>query len=641
MEMVGRCRSVVSFILVVLWAHLAFGYSGGSGTPQDPYRIATAADLIALGSTPTDYGGCFILTADIDLDPNLPGGRVFDSAVVAPDTNDATGWFDGPVFKGVLDGGGHTISNLTIRGRDYLALFGQLDYDATVKNLRLVDVDIVGAGHSLGGVVAYNCSGTLVNCSSAGMVSGADDVGGLVGYDYWGSVTQCYSSGKVSGASSVGGLIGQISGHSVGVGSRVVQSCSTAQVSGQAEVGGLVGRSHWGSVSLCLSLGQVSGTDNAGGLIGSNAGNVTQSYSAGVVAGSGQHVGGLLGFSDETANPHVDASFWDTQASGQATRAGGTGKTTAEMKTASTFLAAGWDFVAETAHGTDGTWWINEGKDYPRLSCQGPAGMVFVDIPGGTFEMGDHGGAGWLDERPVHTVTLTGFQMSKYEITNGQYAAYLNRALASGQIQVVGPMVYPSSSSSLWQRYCHTYTWDSASPIVYSQGHFAVRSQDGKDMSDHPVVDVTWYGAKAFCDYYGYHLPTEAWWEYAARGGYYDPYCDYPWGSNTVDCTKANCNECNPLNLRDYPLTSPVGYYGPQGGYGLCDMAGNVSEWCQDGWGLYSPSPADNPTGPTGERSRVVRGGSWHLEGIFCRVSRRHDVFPYDYAEGTGFRVCR
>jgi formylglycine-generating enzyme required for sulfatase activity len=647
MGVVGRYRAIMSFVLAGLWTSLAFGYSGGSGTAQDPYKIAAAADLIALGNTPGDYGMCFILTADIDLDPNLPGGRVFDGAVVAPDTNDATGWFDGPVFKGVLDGGGHSISHLTIRGRDYLALFGQLDYDATVKNLRLVDVDIVGLGHSIGGVVAYNCGGTLVNCSSVGRVSGGDYVGGLVGYDYWGSLTQCYSGGKASGVSSVGGLIGEISGYSVGVGTRVIRSCSTGQVSGQAEVGGLVGRSHWGSVSRCFSLGQVSGTDNVGGLIGSNAGNVTQSYSAGLVAGSGQDVGGLLGFSDDTANPRVDACFWDTQTSGQTASAGGTGKTTAQMKAAGTFLAAGWDFVAETANSTDDTWWANEGKDYPRLSWQGPVGMVFVDIPGGTFEMGDHEGAGNPDERPVHTVTLTGFQMSKYEVTNGQYAAYLNAAVAGGLIQVIGGVVYASSDTSRSQLYCDTLASSSYSQVEYGQGRFTVRSRGGKAMSDHPVVRVSWYGAKAFCDYYGYRLPTEAQWEYAARGGYHDPYYLYPWGNNSLDCTKANyfsgSSGCNPLNLKDYPYTSPVGYYGPQGAYGLCDMVGNVWEWCRDWYseGYYGVSPAGNPTGPAAGAYRVLRGGSWSYDGYYCRVSSRGWNHPDARYYGIGFRVSR
>ena len=98
-------------------------YSGGSGTAADPYQIATAADLIALGETPADYDKHFILTADIDLDPNLPGRKVFDKAVIAPDTNpnDMHSDFQGTPFGGVFDGNGHAISHLSIKGGGWLA----------------------------------------------------------------------------------------------------------------------------------------------------------------------------------------------------------------------------------------------------------------------------------------------------------------------------------------------------------------------------------------------------------------------------------------------------------------------------------------------------------------------------------------
>lgn len=96
-------------------------YSGGSGTTQDPYQIATAADLMALGETPADYDKHFVLTADIDLDPNLPGRKVFDNAVIA-------GAWKLP-FTGVFDGNDHTISHPTIVGEFSLGLFGQLGWN--------------------------------------------------------------------------------------------------------------------------------------------------------------------------------------------------------------------------------------------------------------------------------------------------------------------------------------------------------------------------------------------------------------------------------------------------------------------------------------------------------------------------------
>jgi hypothetical protein len=118
-------------------------------------------------------------------------------------------------------------------------------------------------------------------------------------------------------------------------------------------------------VTHSYSTGAVSGTGICiGGVLGANGGNLTQCYSAGAVKGN-PDVGGLVGSRNSTMN--VTACFWDTQTSGQTRSAGGTGKTTAEMKTAKTYLDAGWDFVGETANGTKDIWRIDEGEDYPRL----------------------------------------------------------------------------------------------------------------------------------------------------------------------------------------------------------------------------------------------------------------------------------
>ena len=137
--------SALAVCLIALPAHAK--YSGGTGEPNDPYQIATAEDLMLLGETPEDYGKHFILTADIDLDPNLPGRKVFDKAVIAPDTNDATTDVQGTPFTGVFDGNGHTISHLTITGKDYLGLFGQLASPAQVRELGAVGVNILGSGY--------------------------------------------------------------------------------------------------------------------------------------------------------------------------------------------------------------------------------------------------------------------------------------------------------------------------------------------------------------------------------------------------------------------------------------------------------------------------------------------------------------
>ena len=183
--------------LFVLPAHAKYG--GGTGEPNDPYQIATAADLIALGETPEDYSKHFILTADIDLDPNLPGRKVFDKAVIG-----AT-W--GPPFTGAFDGNGHTISNLTINGQ---GLFGQLESVAEVRDLGLINVNIFGPGDHIGGLVGWNY-GHVAATYSTGVVRWQSEVGGLVGYNA-GVVTHCYSAVAVSGNYNVGGLVGSNGG---------------------------------------------------------------------------------------------------------------------------------------------------------------------------------------------------------------------------------------------------------------------------------------------------------------------------------------------------------------------------------------------------------------------------------------------
>jgi len=658
--------------LLALPAHAKYG--GGTGEPNDPYLIFTPEQMNAIGAEPNDWGKHFKLTADIDL-------SAFDGKddrpafhIIAPDADPASIYYQGTAFAGVFDGSRHKVSHLTITGVSYLGLFGELAAGAQVHDLWIEDVNVTGSGdfiaalaaesrgsitrcYSTGvvnatgkvGELAYNVGGLVASnfgdvtlCHSTAAVAGGTYVGGFMGSN-WGIITQCYSTGAVRGAGSIGGFVGE--------NLSIVDRCyAEGPVGGEAYVGGLVGENYQGQVTDCRSRGEVSGNWSVGGLVGQNgalteAGKqaiVTRCYSAGAVHGQ-NYVGGLAGRNLAA----VTASFWDIRTSGQTTSAEGTGKTTAEMQTAKTFLEAGWDFVGKTANGAEGIWWISEGKDYPRLSWQGPAGMVFVDIPAGTFQMGNHHDVRADNARPVHAVTLDGFQISKYETTNAQYAEYLNAALAGGLIQVVNGEVYASSDANLTQPYCDTCASSSYSQIEYSQGRFTVRSRDGKAMSDHPAARVSWYGAKVFCDYYRYRLPTEAQWEYAARGGYHDPYYRYPWGSDIIDCSKANCKTdsgfCNPLNLTSWPYTVPVGYYGPQGAYGLCDMSGNLWEWCQDWYdaGYYSVSPASNPTGPTGGTYRVLRGGAWDVDGNSCDVDGRAVGDPLVRGQVVGFRVCR
>jgi hypothetical protein len=199
----------VGLFLLTIVSTAAAKYSGGSGAAQDPYQIATAADLIALGETPEDYDKHFILTADIDLDPNLPGRKIFDKAVIAPDTDPAYG-LQGTSFTGVFDGKGHTIMNLKVRGGNYLGLFGQARLGAKISNLGLELVDINGVGDYVGGLVGHigSRSSSVAASYSTGVVSGERYIGGLVGGNF-GSITTSLSACSVSGRVVGGGLVGE------------------------------------------------------------------------------------------------------------------------------------------------------------------------------------------------------------------------------------------------------------------------------------------------------------------------------------------------------------------------------------------------------------------------------------------------
>ena len=285
---------------------------------------------------------------------------------------------------------------------------------------------------------------------------------------------------------------------------------------------------------------------------------------------------------------------------------------------------------------------------------RGPQGMVFVSIPGGTFQMGDNFNEGETDERPVHTVTIGTFKMSKYEVTNAQYAEYLNAANTDGLIKVSGDVVYAASDSSNSQPYFDTHNYDSDSQIDYVGGTFTVLSKSGHDMSNDPVGEISWYGTKAFCEYYGYRLPTEAEWEYAARGGQHNPYYRFPWG-DTISHSHANywssssySYDVSPTegyhpsyNDGIYPYTSPVETF-TANGYGLHDMSGNVWEWCNDWYdsGYYNGSPQPDPQGPVSGSYRVIRGGCWYATAYYCRSAVRYRSIPGYRGGDCGFRPC-
>ncbi|MCX5635236.1 MAG: hypothetical protein NTW55_05295 [Planctomycetota bacterium] len=230
-------KTAATFILsltaiVTLAAGSAFGaYSGGTGEPNNPYKIAAKADLLALAANTADYGKCFTLTADVNLQ-----GQVFSNAIIASDAS----------FTGTFNGNGHKISNFTINGgsNDYLGLFGFVDTDGLVENLGIENFAVSGTS-CLGGLAGWNF-GNISNCYSTGTVSGTSFAGGLVGLSDNGNIGQCYSMSAVSGDGwSIGGLVGR--NYNAGI-NNCYSAGKVSSSAGSLFVGGLVGSNDSGSV---------------------------------------------------------------------------------------------------------------------------------------------------------------------------------------------------------------------------------------------------------------------------------------------------------------------------------------------------------------------------------------------------------
>jgi hypothetical protein len=293
MAMVVAVAAMMTFLLI---GTAAGKYNGGTGEPNDPYRIVTPQDLNDIGNYEEDWDKNFILINDVNLAQYT--GTQFK----------IIGRFDYPnnkPFTGVFDGNDHKIWNFTWNSTDgnCIGLFGFVDEYAQIKNLGLENVDVnVINGMYVGGLVGGSV-GEITHCYSTGSVSANECIGGLVG-DNEGTITNCYSTASVSGTWPVGGL--------VGVNYYMITNCrSTSSVWGQWCIGGLVG-GNWETISSCYSTGNVSGTWAIGGLAGSNGtsfARISSCYSSGIVSGD-ERVGGLVGSNAEgrIANCYSSAS---------------------------------------------------------------------------------------------------------------------------------------------------------------------------------------------------------------------------------------------------------------------------------------------------------------------------------------------
>jgi hypothetical protein len=282
----------IAVLLVLQSVAASLEFAGGTGEPNDPYQIATAEQLLSIGSEPTLMDKHFVLVNDIDLDPNGAAGQVFDGPVIAGDITNP--------FAGVLDGNGHSILNFTVEADSLFGLFGWVGSEGRVRDLGLIDVRISG---TKGGALAVRNGGTIEDCHVSGSIDGSSDVGGMVGENR-GFIAGCHSACGVTGMRHVGGLVGRSRGASVS------RSYATGLVAGDTNVGGLIGDVRETVVSRCYATGEVSGSREVGGLLGGASYTaISYCYATGAVEGNDRVGGGLS--ATPRVHPWAGAMRWD------------------------------------------------------------------------------------------------------------------------------------------------------------------------------------------------------------------------------------------------------------------------------------------------------------------------------------------
>jgi len=323
----------------------------------------------------------------------------------------------------------------------------------------------------------------------------------------------------------------------------------------------------------------------------------------------------------------------------------------------------------------------SKGKSTPKesKSTEPPLGMVW--IPEGTFNMGSEGPQSRPDEAPVHAVKVDGFWIDQTEVTNAQFSEFV---AATGYVTTAEkpvdweemkkqlPPGTPKPHDSLLQASSLTFKptqgpvdlnnygewWEWKPKASWRQPRGKGSSIEGKE--DHPVVHVSWDDANAYAKWAGKRLPTEAEWEWAARGGLKDK--KYPWGDEDISQGKAKANSWegsfpyDNLNKDLFFYSAPVKSF-EANGYGLYDMAGNVWEWCSD-WYHYDyyktleGKTTTNPQGPTESydpynpyiSQRIIRGGSFLCNDTYCsgyRVASKMKSSPDTGSQHTGFRCVK
>lgn len=259
------------------------------------------------------------------------------------------------------------------------------------------------------------------------------------------------------------------------------------------------------------------------------------------------------------------------------------------------------------------------------MTIKGKDGAEMALIPSGTYNMGSDD-EDLVETAPVHRVHVSSFYMDIHTVTNGQYAEFLNAVKPTEGIEGnrVRWLVLRSDIEDERINWWPT-------EITFEKDHYVAY----RGYKDRSVVTVSWEGAYEYCKWAGKRLPTEAEWEWAARGGLDG--MSFPWGNaiptNEVMHTRNWMNNKDAAPLDDAKSGKP-------NAYGLYNMAGGVWEWCFDWYDAdyYGKSKRDNPMGPVEGEFKVLRGGSWFNPPQGLRVSLRNFLHPAAMDETTGFR---